>query len=75
MNFKAWYTSKTLYFALLVAVFGVLQVNMPMFQAVMSPTIYGLVITFIGIVVAVLRVITTAGLAATAVKSTDNSEG
>ncbi len=51
--------SKTLWFALMLAVFGVLQVNTEAFKHLMTPEVYGYFVTIIGIIVAMLRVVTT----------------
>jgi hypothetical protein len=70
MDLKPFYKSKTIIFAVLVAVFGVLQTNIPMFQEVLSPTVYGLLFTGIGVVVAALRAITTTSVVVKAVVDT-----
>lgn len=54
--------SKTMWFSLLLVIFGVLEANLALFQSVIPPQYWGLVVTGIGIVTAVLRWITTAGL-------------
>lgn len=51
--------SKTIWFALALAVFGVIEMQIKLFAEYMSPEMFGLFNIFVGIVVAVLRVVTT----------------
>ena len=51
--------SKTLMFSLLLAVLGVIEVSFGVFQAYLSPAVYGFSLMAISVVVAVLRVLTT----------------
>jgi len=51
--------SKTMWFSLLLVVFGALLDNLPALQNIIDPQYYGLVLTVIGIIVAILRFITT----------------
>lgn len=54
--------SKTMLFALLLAVLGVVQTSMEVFSPYLTPQAYGIATMVIGIVVAVLRVLTTTSL-------------
>lgn len=58
---KMW-RSKTMRFALLLVIFGVIELNLPLFQNVIPPEYWGLVVTLIGVIVAVLRFVTTTSL-------------
>ena len=54
--------SKTLLFALALAIFGVIEMQIKMFSDYMSPEAFGIFNIVIGVIVAVLRVITTVPL-------------
>ena len=54
--------SKTILFALLLAIFGAVQASMGVFSAYMTPEVFGLFSMGVGVIVAVLRVITTVPL-------------
>jgi hypothetical protein len=54
--------SKTMLFSLLLVVFGVVEANLALFQSFIPPQYWGLVVTGIGIVTAVLRFVTTTSL-------------
>lgn len=51
--------SKTMWFALLLVVFGAIEAGFPYLQTVIEPAYYGSILIFIGVIVAVLRFITT----------------
>ena len=51
--------SKTILFALLLAVFGALESSLGAFSAYMTPQVFGLFSMGVGVIVAVLRVLTT----------------
>ena len=51
--------SKTMLFALALAVFGVIEMQAKLFAAYMSPEAFGVFNIVIGVIVAVLRVFTT----------------
>lgn len=51
--------SKTMWFALLLVVFGALMDNLTYLQSIIDPQYYGAIMIAIGIVVAILRFITT----------------
>jgi hypothetical protein len=51
--------SRTMWFAFALTVFGALFDNLPALQAIIDPKVYGYLITAIGIIVAILRFITT----------------
>ena len=51
--------SKTIWFALALAVFGVIEMQVKVFAAYMSPEAFGIFNIVIGVIVAVLRVFTT----------------
>lgn len=63
---KVWYSriirSKTMWLAILLAVLGVIQASMDVFTPYISPQSMGFVTLLIGILVAILRVITTNSL-------------
>ena len=59
---SAYLKSKTLWFALALAVFGVVEMQAKLFAAYMSPEAFGVFNIVIGVVVAVLRVLTTVPL-------------
>lgn len=51
--------SKTMWFSLLLVIFGALMDNITVLQSVIPSQYYGLVLAGIGIIVAVLRFLTT----------------
>lgn len=51
--------SKTMWFALLLVVLGALMDNLSYIQNLIDPQYYGLVVITIGVIVAILRFITT----------------
>jgi hypothetical protein len=51
--------SKTLWFSLALVIFGALMDNLQYLQAVVDPKYYGGIMMFVGIIVAVLRFVTT----------------
>lgn len=55
----SWMKSKTLWFALALAVFGVIEMNVKFFTDYLTPTTFGVFSIVISMVVAILRVITT----------------
>lgn len=54
--------SKTLWFALALAIFGVIEMNVKYFSNYLTPEVFGLFSILISVVVAVLRVLTTTPL-------------
>ena len=54
--------SKTLWFALALAIFGVIEMNVKFFSSYLTPEVFGLFSILISVVVAVLRVLTTTPL-------------
>jgi len=50
--------SKTLWFSFALVVFGALMDNLPQIQSLIDPKYYGVLIIAIGIIVAVLRFLT-----------------
>lgn len=60
--FKKIIKSKTMIFAALLSMLGALQAGIGAFTAYFSPQSVGVATTIIGIVVALLRVVTTQGL-------------
>ena len=54
--------SKTMMFALALAVFGVIEMQIKVFAAYMTPEAFGVFNIVLGIIVAVLRVLTTVPL-------------
>jgi len=56
---KQIFKSKTMMFALALAVFGVLEMNLNLFASSLTPQIFGAFSIAISLIVAVLRVLTT----------------
>lgn len=56
---KRYMKSRTMWFSFLLVVFGALLDNFSYLQNVIDPKYYGVILVVIGIVVAVLRFITT----------------
>lgn len=54
--------SRTMWFSLALVIFGAIEASIGLLQSIIPPQYYGLVVMVIGIIVAVLRWITTAGL-------------
>ena len=52
------YKSKTMWFSVALVVFGSLYDNLPVLQSVIDPKYYGIILTVIGVIVALLRYIT-----------------
>ena len=63
---KAFYKSKTIIFSILVAIFGVLQMNLDILKGLMTDKMYGIAFIVISVVVAVLRAITTTAVVVSA---------
>ena len=59
---SAYLKSKTLWFALALAVFGVVEMQIKVFASYMSPETFGIFNIVVGVIVAVLRVLTTVPL-------------
>ena len=53
------FKSKTLMFALALAILGVVEMNVRVFSAYMTPTTFGFFSIGISIIVAILRIVTT----------------
>lgn len=51
--------SKTMWFSLLLVIFGALEAGFPYLQNIIDPKYYGILLVGIGVIVAVLRFITT----------------
>lgn len=51
--------SKTMWFSLLLVVFGALEAGFPYLQNIIDPQYYGILLVSIGVIVAVLRFLTT----------------
>jgi len=54
-----WWKSRTIWFSIILAILGVVDTNLHLFKDLIGPEYYGFVVTGIGAVVAVLRVVTT----------------
>ena len=52
------YKSKTMWFSVALVVFGSLYDNLPVLQSVIDPKYYGIILTVIGVIVALLRYVT-----------------
>jgi hypothetical protein len=59
---KSAFKSKTMWFALALALFGVVETQIHLFAQYMTPEAFGLFNILVGVAVAVLRVITTVPL-------------
>ena len=51
--------SKTMWFAFALVVFGAIEAGFPYLQNVIDPKYYGIILVLIGVIVAVLRFVTT----------------
>ena len=51
--------SRTMWFSLLLVIFGALETGFPYLQSVIDQRYYGVILVSIGVIVAVLRFITT----------------
>ena len=56
---KRYMKSRTMWFSFLLVVFGALLDNFSYLQSVIDPKYYGVILVVIGVVVAILRFITT----------------
>ena len=56
---KIIFKSKTLMFALVLAIFGVVEMNVKVFSVYMTPQMFGFFSIGISVIVAVLRIVTT----------------
>lgn len=54
--------SKTIWFAIALAIFGAVLATLPLLEEEISPIWYGVITMFISVIVAVLRVFTTVPL-------------
>ena len=52
------YKSKTMWFSVALVIFGALLDNLPALQSVIDPKYYGIILTVVGVIVALLRYIT-----------------
>ena len=52
------YKSKTMWFSVSLVIFGALLDNLPALQSVIDPKYYGIILTVVGVIVALLRYIT-----------------
>jgi hypothetical protein len=53
------YQSKTMWFSVALVAFGALFDNLPALQSIIDPKYYGIILVVVGVIVAVLRYITT----------------
>jgi hypothetical protein len=51
--------SRTMWFSLLLVIFGALEAGFPYLQNIIDPQYYGVILVAIGVITAVLRFITT----------------
>lgn len=54
--------SRTMIFSLLLVVFGAIEAGFPYLQNIIDPAYYGSILVIIGVIVAVLRFLTTGPL-------------
>lgn len=59
---KNAFKSKTIWFALALAIFGVIEMNVKYFTNYITPEFFGIFSILISVIVAVLRVLTTTPL-------------
>ena len=52
------YKSKTMWFSVALVIFGALLDNLPALQSVIDPKYYGIILTVVGVIVALLRYVT-----------------
>lgn len=52
------YKSKTMWFSVALVVFGALLDNLPALQSIIDPKYYGIILTIVGVIVALLRYVT-----------------
>jgi len=71
---KAFYKSKTIIFSILVAIFGVLQMNLDILKGLMTDKMYGIAFIVISVIVAVLRAITTTAVVVSAPTVTSTTD-
>lgn len=62
-NLKGALRSKTILFAVLLAAFGAAYDSLPIIKAFVTPQVFGVATFIVGIVIAILRVLTTQSLA------------
>lgn len=54
--------SKTMLFAILLSVLGAVEASLNLFADVLTPTTYGIITMVVGVIVGVLRIVTTTPL-------------
>lgn len=54
--------SKTMWFAVALAILGAVEASLNLFADVLTPTTYGIVTMVVGVIVGVLRIVTTSPL-------------
>jgi len=52
------YKSKTMWFSVALVIFGALLDNLPALQSIIDPKYYGIILTVVGVIVALLRYVT-----------------
>jgi hypothetical protein len=52
------YKSKTMWFSVVLVIFGALLDNLPYLQSIIDPKYYGIIFTVVGVIVALLRYVT-----------------
>lgn len=60
---KKLHKSKTMLFAAILSALGVIQASMDVFTAYLSPQSVGILTLVVGVIVAILRVVTTSSIA------------
>lgn len=56
------FKSKTMWFAIALAVLGAVEASLNLFADILTPTTYGIVTMVVGVIVGVLRIVTTTPL-------------
>lgn len=56
-RYKRWHRSKTIWLSIILAIFGVLESSIGMLQHLFRPEYYGFIFMGIGMITAILRVI------------------
>lgn len=59
MTLRKALKSKTIWFSIILAIFGVLEASTQYLQDMIDPKLFGFVVIVIGMITAILRVVTT----------------
>ena len=56
------FKSKTMWFAIALSVLGAVEASLNLFADILTPTTYGIITMVVGVIVGVLRIVTTTPL-------------